>query len=177
MSQRALGRFAVLTIGLTLALLVGCAPPPPLDTPGPVELDGITIADFEGQIHSRKGKVVLIEVWFLGCAPCVKKFHQFVELHRELQAEGLVCLSLDIELAELKKKAEVLDFLKEKGADTPNFIVKDQGRNVDDWLELRKCRMTPTYLVFDRRGEQVRPPEPADKENMTRFLKKLLAEK
>ncbi len=177
MNSRPILRFGVLAAALALGILAGCTPPPSPDTPKPVELRAVTIAELDDEIRSHRGKVVLIDVWFLGCAPCVKKMPQFVELHRELQVEGLVCMTLDTYSEELKKKDKVLDFLKEKGADTINLILSDHANKSDDWIEKYDCARTPSYVAFDRRGEFVRPPEPADKENMTRFLKKLLSEK
>jgi len=162
---------------LGLSIIFGCKPTPIPDTPKPVELRSITVAQFDAEIAAHPGKVVLIDVWFLGCSPCVKKFPEFVELHRELGAEGLVCISLDIRPDELKKKEKVLEFLKEQGADTVNLIFNDRQTNVDDWFDKFGVRYTPATIVYNRRGERVPPPEPADKEYMTRFLKKLLAEK
>lgn len=162
---------------LTLVIVVGCTPPPIPDTPKPVELRSITVAQFDAEIASHTGKVVLVDVWFLGCPPCIKKFPEFVELHRELGAEGLVCISLDIRPDEVKKKEKVVEFLKEQGADTVNLIFNDHQTKVDDWSDKFGVQYTPATIVYNRRGERVRPPEPADKDYMARFLKKLLAQK
>ena len=78
--------------GLTLATLTGCesktgtgliaptavtAPSPSGSSPAPVEavtLREVTVEGFQKALAEQKGKVVLVDVWFLGCAPCVKKF-------------------------------------------------------------------------------------------------------
>ena len=178
MNFRAFGRFAILSAALGLGVLVGCTPsPPPPETAKPVELKNTTIAELEDEIAIHKGKVVLIDVWFLGCEPCVKRFPKFVEIHNELKSEGLVCLTVDVYEEELKKRDKVLEFLKEKGADTLNFIVADNIARRDAWQKKYDAEGTPSYVIFDRQGRHVRTPQPEDKENISRFLKKLLSEK
>ena len=167
-----------LSAALIFGILVGCQPPPPPPvTAKPVELNAVTIAELNGIIAGHKGNVVLIDVWFLGCAPCVKRFPKFVELHHELQADGLVCITLDTYREELKKKGDVLDFLKQQGADTQNLIVNDREATQDAWQTQYDAVATPSYVIFDRNGKWVPTPAPEDKENMTRILKKLLADK
>lgn len=164
---------------LAVGFAVGCAvktPPPPIGS-RPIELKPVTIAELDDEIASHKGKVVLIDVWFLGCAPCVKKFPEFVELHRELASEGLVCISLNAYQEENKKRDKVLAFLSEKQADTINLIINEPNSNrFEDWIDKYDCRATPSNVIFDRKGKRVVGPEPATKENMMKFLKKLLSE-
>ena len=73
-----------------LVLLAGCdsSPAPPARTPTsaavqtkPVELVPVSAAGLDAALADLRGKVVLVDVWFLGCKPCVKKFPGFVELH------------------------------------------------------------------------------------------------
>ena len=170
---------------LVLAVSAGCsgprsvAPTPSTEatTPIPIELRAVKIAELNDEIAKQKGKVVLIDIWFRGCAPCVKRFPKFVELHRELKAEGLVCISLDVYVEELKTKDKVLEFLKEQGADTINLIVDDTEKALGDWQEKYDAVATPSYVIFNRQGEWVKTPQPEDKYNVSKLLKKLLAEK
>jgi len=45
-----------------------------------------------GELHlaAFQGKVVLLEVWFTGCPPCMQEAPALVSLDRELSARGLV---------------------------------------------------------------------------------------
>lgn len=45
-----------------------------------------------GEVHvsGLQGKVVLLEVWFTGCPPCMQEAPALVALHQELAARGLV---------------------------------------------------------------------------------------
>jgi len=166
-------RFAILAFSLFTGALDAAEP----KTDQPVELRAVKIAALNEEIAKHKGKVILIDIWFRGCAPCVKRFPKFVDLHRELKNEGLVCISLDVYGEELKTKDKVLEFLKEQGADTINLIVDDDEKTLDVWQAKYDAAATPSYVVFDRKGEWVKTPQPESKENVSMLLKKLLAEK
>lgn len=166
-------RFATLAIAC-LAGTLG-AVEPKIDRP--IELRAVKIAALNDEIAKHKGEVVLIDIWFRGCAPCVKRFPKFVELHRELKAEGLVCISLDVYSEELKIKDKVLEFLKEQGADTVNLIVDDDEKTLDAWQTKYDAAATPSYVIFDRKGVWVKTPQAESKENVSKLLKKLLTEK
>ena len=168
-------RAILFTAALALGIAVGCTPPPV--TAKPVELRCITVDQYEEEIAKHKGKVVLVDVWFFDCSPCRHKFPEFVQLHNELGSEGLVCISVNIRPGEVKRKGEVLDFLKEQGADTINLIFDDGRPQLERWFQKYKVQYTPETIVYNRWGQRVPAPEPADKEIMGRFLKDLLAEK
>lgn len=54
---------------LLAVLAVGCGGNPGNPTPAPtdrVELTAVTVADLDQAIAAHKGKVVLIDAWFLG---------------------------------------------------------------------------------------------------------------
>ena len=177
MTRCATFRVLALLAALALGIAVGCTPPPNPVTPTPVELRSISVDEYEGEIAKHKGKVVLVDVWFKGCPPCLKKFPEFVALHRELGPEGLICISLDVNPQELERKDEVLGFLRSKGADTINLIFDDRDSKLAEWFDKYDCHYTPAAIAYDRRGERVRVPVPADKGIMTKFLKELLASK
>ncbi len=167
----------LLILGTGLGSLGGGADGAEPQTDKPVELRTVSVKQLEAEIAKHQGKVVLVDVWFLGCAPCVKRFPKFVELHRDFQTEGLVCISLDVYSEELKDKKKVLDFLKEKGADSINLIVDDTEKALDAWQEKHDAVATPSYVILNRKGEWIKTPQPEDKETVAGTLKKLLAEK
>jgi len=144
---------------------------------GPVEFKETTVAELEKLIADNKGKVVLIDAWFLGCAPCVKKFPNLVDLHVKFAKEGLVCISLNVYPEEIKEKNKVLEFLKKQGADFPNLIFKDDDKKVDDWQEKYDAVSTPAYVLFDRKGERKIISEKAKPQEVEEIVKKLLEAK
>ena len=173
------------TIFLVIAL-AGCTEPATkgTDTFAGVKADNliatlkpISIAELEKAIADQKGKVVVLDIWFLDCAPCVKKFPSFVELHNAHASEGLICMSVDIEMSENEKKDKVLEFLKEKGATFSNVIIDDTEAARDAWQERNDANATPSYVVYNRKGERVPVSQSIKSEEMQTLMKKLLAEK
>jgi thiol-disulfide isomerase/thioredoxin len=142
-----------------------------------IDLKPVKVAELEKLVAEQKGKVVVLDIWFLGCAPCVKKFPSFVELHNTYAADGLVCMSVDVEMNENEKRDKVLEFLKEKGAGFTNLIIDDKELARDAWQERNDANATPSYVVYNRKGERVPVNQSIKAEEMTKLVKKLLAEK
>src|SRR5690554_3942099 len=59
-------------------------------------LDGGTAS-----LDSLRGKVVLLNVWATWCAPCVKEMPALERLHRELAAEGLAVIGVNVDAGSL----------------------------------------------------------------------------
>jgi len=135
--------------------LVGCRAAPE----EPVSVTEVGAADFEKALKDQKGKVVLIDCWATWCAPCVKKFPHLVELHKKYADKGLVCVSLSMDkFGDLEdyKKEKVLDFLKDKKATFPNFIVSDPKKDEEPLTKLiGDSSLIPYMVMFDRAGKKV----------------------
>ncbi len=176
-----------LLAGLALAAaLPGCTPttsvsaPPPATAPAPAEavtLREVTVEGFQKALAEQKGKVVLIDVWFLGCAPCVKKFPNFVALHAKYAGEGVTGISLDIMASEVPKKDRVLDFLVKQNAAFPNFILNDTEAAIDAWMDRYQAIPTPATVVYNRKGEYVKTLTEATPEQIEAAVKEQLAAK
>jgi thiol-disulfide isomerase/thioredoxin len=136
--------------------LVGCGGGAPEE---PVSVTEVSAADFEKALKDHKGKVVLIDCWATWCAPCVKKFPHLVELHKKYADKGLVCVSLSMDKfgdIEDYKKEKVLDFLKDKKATFPNFIVSNPKKDEEPLGKLiGDFSLIPYMVMFDRAGKKV----------------------
>jgi peroxiredoxin len=53
----------------------------------------------EVSLHDLRGKVVLLEVWFTGCPPCMQETPALVALHQELSAQGVVIVGANADHA------------------------------------------------------------------------------
>ena len=176
-----------LLAGLVLAaVLPGCTPttgvttPPTATAPAPadaVTLREVTVEGFQKALAEQKGKVVLIDVWFLGCAPCVKKFPSFVALHAKYAGEGVTGISLDIMASEVAKKDRVQDFLAKQNATFPNFIFNDTEAAIDAWMDRYQAIPTPATVVYNRKGEYVKTLTEATPEQIEAAVKEQLAAK
>jgi thiol-disulfide isomerase/thioredoxin len=172
-------RFASIVGVFAIACAVSCTRPGDVGGPvGPVELREVSVAALEKTIAADKGKVVLVDCWFLGCGPCRAKFPFFMHLHRQYTSAGLVLLTLNVEQQELDKQDAVLEYLKSQGADCTNLILKDDPAAVAKWMRSHEVFGTPAIVAFDRQGEWV-PDRLKPKTDVTinDFVQRLLAGK
>ena len=170
---------------LVLALAAAVAVTPAATAADKVELKEASVADLTKAVAAHKGQVVVIDCWFLGCAPCKKKFPYMVAVHKKLAADGMVFMSLDILPDDAKEKDKVLDFLTKQGAAFPNYLFADKQEVIDKWQEKYEAEAAPAIVVFNRKGEWVKTPAAvADEKDpqkyadkMAEWVKALLAEK
>jgi len=164
---------------LLAGFLIGCGQRPLNSTttaPG-VELTEVTTSGFDAILAEQKGKVVYVDVWFLGCPPCVERFPHVVELHKKYADQGLVVMSVDVNVKELKKQDKVLVFLSKHEAKFPNYILTDEKKVVDAWQVKNKVEYTPGEILIDRDGKRIEIPEDARMDEIEAVMKKLLAAK
>src|SRR5262249_17803397 len=82
---------------LALALVAVRAADEPKEKGKDVEVKEVKFDDLDKAVSDRKGKVVLVDFWATWCAPCVKKFPHFVELHKQYKDKGLACISVSMD--------------------------------------------------------------------------------
>ena len=157
-----------LSLAMIGLLLAGCDTisdtPTPKHTcnPDDVTLKVVKVAELEKAIADQKGKVVMVDVWFYGCSPCIKKFPHVVDLHAKYVDKGLQVMSLDVLPAELDYIGKVEDFLKEKCADFPNYILDDTDENISAWITKYNTLKTPATVLFDKDGNRIEIDPNAD---------------
>jgi peroxiredoxin len=81
---------------LALTLAVGCdrgAHPPSADKMAP----DFTVSDGENTIHlaSYRGKVVLLNLWWSQCPPCIQETPALVALHHDRPDLAILAVSID----------------------------------------------------------------------------------
>jgi thiol-disulfide isomerase/thioredoxin len=163
---------ALLAVALTAT--VGCGDDKPAE---PVTVTKVSYEELDRAVKGHKGKVVLIDVWFRGCAPCVKKFPHLVAMSKKYGPQGLVCISLNPVDTDPKDKAKVEKFLTEKGAAFPNYILDDSEENWKKWNDKYPTNVAPTVILFNRKGERVKVNEEPEAPQVEEDVEKLLAEK
>jgi thiol-disulfide isomerase/thioredoxin len=124
-----------------------------------VTVTEVKFDDLDKAVAEKKDKVVLVDFWATWCAPCVKKFPHFVELHKKYKDKGLACISVSMDKEGPKgsyDKEKVLKYLKEQNAVFPNFIVLSPD---DDEEKLNKRfgkeAGIPFMALFNKKGQRV----------------------
>jgi len=135
-------------------------------------------ADLVKYIQAQKGKIVIMDFWGDFCIPCKKEFPNLVRLHNQHAKDGLVCVSVSVDLIEDKDKA--LKFLKDKKATFHNILLDEEP---DVWQTKWKFIAVPAVVVYGRDGEIAKkftyddPNNQFDYQDVEKFLKPMLEKK
>jgi thiol-disulfide isomerase/thioredoxin len=135
----------LLTLSLLLVPLAQSEPP----ATDKVELKKIKLTELDDAIAKHKGKFVIIDFWADYCVPCKAEFPNLVRLHRDHAKDGLVCMSVTVDLPEDAPKA--LKFLESKKATFENYIIdeKKQGETHEKW----GFGAVPAVMIFGKDGK------------------------
>jgi len=113
------------------------------------EIEGanFTLADMQGKswtLKNLRGKVVLLNFWFMGCPPCVHEIPALDALYDQFRGKGLVILAVagDDDATALRS------FLSAHGVSYP--VLLDSGRKVTERFHVVGV---PRNMVFDRSGK------------------------
>lgn len=112
-----------------------------------IEFPFFQVTSTSGKFYSfdqLKGKVILINTWFIGCHPCRAEVPTFNELTKEFEKDGFVILSFGRDDNE-----SVLEFMKEHPMNYPVFS------NAEDLIQQQFKLSTgyPTNILLDREGK------------------------
>lgn len=121
----------------------------------------IELIDFEGLqsvVKEHSGKIVVVDVWSNSCLPCMKEFHNLVELSQR-HPDQVVCVSMNVNYIGLKSKPpesslpKVREFLESENASSViNFISSEADSDV---LSKYEVDSMPAVIVYDPSGKIV----------------------
>jgi thiol-disulfide isomerase/thioredoxin len=112
-------------------------------------------AEVQEMVASLQGQVVVVDVWSTWCVPCIRKFPDFVKLHKSYP-ERVTCISVAanyIGLADEPPESfreEVLGFLREQNATFPNVISSTPD---EELYAAIGASSVPIVLVYGPDGE------------------------
>jgi thiol-disulfide isomerase/thioredoxin len=120
------------TIGATKSEMVGKPVKP------------FTVKDMNGRTYSSKelkGKVVVLNFWFVECMPCIKEMPELNNLVKKYKANNVVFLAIAN-----SEKAKIVKFLK-KNSFKYAIVPKDAKNTV---LEDYNINAYPTHIIIDK---------------------------
>lgn len=122
----------------------------------PMDMVELEIKDYGGIMESvakHRGEVVVMDAWSTQCEPCMKEFHNLVELQHKYP-DRVACISLSFDYEGLGKpedqRSKVLEFLHSQHADIENLLSSDSS---DDLYSKFKLASIPAVFVYDRQGK------------------------
>lgn len=145
------------TVSSSSGSATSATPTAPATKAAEVTLQLKSIDELQQLIASKKGKIVVVDVWSTYCEPCMNEFPGLVDLHKQHGPEKVACISLCANYAGLGKPedevAEPLKFLKSQGATFDNVLSTDPDTKLYEKL---KIASVPTIFVYDREGRLVK---------------------
>jgi thiol-disulfide isomerase/thioredoxin len=115
----------------------------------------LPLAKFDEMVKEHKGKVVVVDFWFLGCIPCMEAMPHLVELQNKHGKDNLFIATMDVdEPTDNDVRKDAIAFLTEKKITLTNYVVDDK-EDVDLWRNKMDLSAFPTTMVYDREGKLV----------------------
>src|SRR5262249_40130685 len=90
-------RFPLVSL-VMLGVLIGTGRASAEELKPEIKLIKVKASELEKALAAHTGKVVVVDVWASFCVPCMKKFPHMIQLHKALAKEGLVCISLSVDI-------------------------------------------------------------------------------
>lgn len=122
---------------------------------GEVQIKVADLAALEETIKSKSGKVVVVDIWSLQCAPCMREFPHLVELSKRYP-ERVACVSFNVDYIGLKSKPpesylpKVQEFLSKQNALLTNLLSASTDEKV---LAKFKLESIPAILIYGPDGK------------------------
>ncbi|MBI3837108.1 MAG: TlpA family protein disulfide reductase [Planctomycetia bacterium] len=127
---------------------------PPAETPGDVQLSIVSFEGIQEHIARNRGRVVVMDAWSTSCPPCIKEFHNLVELHKKYGPDKVACISLSFDYEGIgtpqEQQDRVLKFLRGERATFDNLMSNEES---DVLYRKFKLAAVPAVFVYDRTGQ------------------------
>lgn len=117
-----------------------------------IDLHLVTYNQWQNELASMRGHIVVVDLWATWCAPCVGRFPKMMAMAKKWEPKGVrfVSLSLD-DKNERGSFDQVLKFLRDHEARIPNFMMNEVLPDAFDKLNINAV---PAVFIYDRGGRQ-----------------------
>ena len=122
-----------------------------------VNLSIASWSEIESQAKTT-GRITVVDLWSLSCAPCLKEFPGLVRLSKAMPQQ-VTCMGVSLDYDGRKSKPpesysqNVTSFLNAVKSDFPNFLCSTPSDDVYQSIELPSI---PAVLIFDAKGNLVK---------------------
>ncbi|MBW2058395.1 MAG: TlpA family protein disulfide reductase [Deltaproteobacteria bacterium] len=96
------------------------------------------------RLADLRGRIVILSVWAMWCAPCRAEMASIEGLHRRFRGRDVVVLAVSVDLSDIRV---VRDFVERRGY---TFTVLHDPRG--DVMDLFQIRLIPATYLIDKRG-------------------------
>jgi len=119
----------------------------------PVSLEGIDLEGVKALVKNDTDKLRVVNLWSLGCGPCVIEFPEFVTMNRMYRRRDFEMVSINLDSMRLKGK--VLKGLKGKEASFTNYLY--EGEDMDAFADAldKEWRGAIPYTLLIKPGGEV----------------------
>ncbi|NYI99526.1 thiol-disulfide isomerase/thioredoxin [Nocardioides thalensis] len=143
------------------------------DREDPVEISGETVQGDHLDLADLRGQVVVVNMWWSNCGPCIKEMPMLVEAESELPQKDTEFVGINIrDLSTATAEA----FERSRGVDYPSIY--DPGSETLARFGSYEPYSPPATLVLDREGRVaalINGPVPS-KTTLTALVEELVAE-
>jgi len=112
---------------ILLPLLMSCN-----QQPNEVNVDVLDYSLLEPYLSKSTDSIYVVNFWATWCAPCIKEFPYFEQLHKEYKAEKLDVLMVSLDFPNQLDKS-LYPFIKNRKTDLNVVLLDDPAQNV--WIE------------------------------------------
>jgi thiol-disulfide isomerase/thioredoxin len=113
-------------------------------------LQPIRFEQWQRELASLRGRIIVVDVWATWCAPCLERFPHMVQLYQQYKDRGVVFVSLSVDDHEDKQAVETARrFLKKQNAVFRNYLMDE---NILQSFEKLGVQGIPAVFLYDRDG-------------------------
>jgi thiol-disulfide isomerase/thioredoxin len=115
-----------------------------------VPFEPIRFDEWQKQLQSMKGHIVVVDVWATWCAPCIERFPHMVELYHRYKGRGVEFVSMSVDDREDRAAVErARQFVNQQKATFPNYLMDE---NIMQSFEKLGVQGVPAVFLYDRGG-------------------------
>jgi thiol-disulfide isomerase/thioredoxin len=133
----------------SLLAVVLCACGPRQDA---IDLRPVTFEQWQHELTSLRGKIVVVDLWATWCEPCIERFPHMVQLYNRYRNSGVTFVSMSVDDREDKQALDTArQFLRKQNATFSNYLMNE---NISQSFEKLDIEGVPDVFIYDASGRR-----------------------